>query len=241
VPRRDRNAQAPWERFDSDAYAAHNYAEPRPEDLSILEKIAAVYSQLPGGLHFLEVGVGSNLYPILAALPFAERLDAIDYSQNNVDWVGDQLVHLSPSWLVFWKRLTDLSSNYAGVGSLDQTLRRVVRPERGSIFALPRAAWDVASMHFVAESITADVKEFRRACSSFVQSVRPGGPFVASFMEKSTGYTVSDEWFPAVAVDGEDVVTALSSAREVHIQRLPITGAALRSGYTGMLFASGRR
>ena len=58
---------------------------------------------------------------------------------------------------------------------------------QGDAFALAGSDYDLASMHFVAESVTEDPDEFDEFCAAFVATVRPGGHLVAAFMENMDG------------------------------------------------------
>ena len=77
---------------------------------------------------------------------------------------------------------------------------------QGDAFALAGADYDLASMHFVAESVTEDPDEFAGFCAAFVATVRPGGHLVAAFMENMARYELGDgsRW-PGLPVDGAAV------------------------------------
>jgi hypothetical protein len=112
---------------------------------------------------------------------------------------------------------------------------------RLSIFELPRRAWDLGSMFFVADGISSDEMEFESAVLAFLGALRPGAPFMMAFMDGSTGYEVSGVGFPAVKVTRESLGRLLAG--------LPVTGTEVlrtdntirpvRPGYDAMLLVTG--
>ena len=63
---------------------------------------------------------------------------------------------------------------------------------QGDAFALAGSNYDLASMHFVAESVTEDPHEFDEFCAAFVATVPAGGHLVAAFMENMGRYELGD-------------------------------------------------
>jgi len=116
-----------------------------------------------------------------------------------------------------------------------------VKVQPGSVFDLPRNAWDLGTMFFVAEAITSDEKEFRRGLRCFVDCLTPGAPFVAAFMENSQGYSVNGHFFPTVPVAEKEVRDCLKGIVEGEIEfiREGLGDNPLRKGYTGMILACG--
>jgi hypothetical protein len=110
------------------------------------------------------------------------------------------------------------------------------------VFDLEPAAWDIGTMFFVAESMTADPAEFERATAAFLATLRPAAPFAAAFMAGSLGYRVAGVPFPAVrevdAVRVGAVLNRCGAAASVTTVAVP-HGARLRDGYEGMIVAVG--
>jgi hypothetical protein len=110
-----------------------------------------------------------------------------------------------------------------------------------SVFDLPRRAWDLGSMFFVADGMTSEETEFEWAVRSFLDALTPGAPFMMAFMEGSAGYDVSGVRFPGVRVTPGSLNELLA--------RLPVTGTGLlrtdnavrrlRPGYDAMLLVTG--
>src|SRR4051795_6829954 len=69
------NAEVPWDKFDSAAYFAHNYAELRADDAEIIRVVAGFFDRYGAYRErerAIDVGPGTNLYPALTMLPFAD-------------------------------------------------------------------------------------------------------------------------------------------------------------------------
>lgn len=233
------NADAPWDEFDSAAYAAHNYATMRADDARIIRIVRDWFREaVPAGhrLRGIDVGAGSNLYPALTLLPYCVDVTLYEYSTANVRWLKRELADVSESWAPF----------ALAAGSEWETARygleRLCHPKQGSIFDLPKRRFEIATSFFTADSLTEDPEEFEDALDCFHGSLLPGAPFAVACMENSSGYTVGDVRFPAVAVDGPMLAKALDrlGATEVEVQRVEIDPKPIRPGYSGYLVANGR-
>jgi hypothetical protein len=248
-PRKSRNAEYEWDEFDPVDYVNRNYAELREPDRRILNEVrkyftavAAQDQPLPGS-RGIDVGSGANLYPALSMLPFCGEITLTDHSESNVEWLDKEVLWYSTSWDPFWRELA-LSRPYAAISNPRAQLWYKAKVQKGDLFKLPRARWDIGTMFFVAESISAERYEFQRATHRFVRALKPGKPFAAAFMAGSRGYEVGGHAFPAVAVDEADVRECLSDvAHEVDIHVWPVDPnkhEPLREGYSGMILALGK-
>ncbi|GAA1828208.1 SCO2525 family SAM-dependent methyltransferase [Luedemannella flava] len=245
-----RNDEQPWDLFDTDYYWAHNYRTLQDVDQRILRFIGEFFDRQPlRGGHGIDVGTGANLYPVLAMLPLCQAVTLWEWSRKNAQWLGREVAHYRPEWDPFWAELVDRPS-YTAVGDPRLAVADRAHVRHGHVFHLPRHTWDAGTMFFVAESMSALPEEFERALCRFVQSLRPGAPFAAAFMEGSEGYSVPvvfDEalppvsyQFPAVPVGVDDVARCLATvAHTVDIQRIDRGDKPLREGYTGMIVAVG--
>jgi hypothetical protein len=239
------NSDFPWDDFDSQWYYDHNYKVLRDDDRQILETVrdffAKTYLTSPECHgHGLDVGSGTNLYPALSMLPFCDKITLCEYSASNVSWLEDEIQGNLPSWGSFWNLLAR-KSPYSSIASPWKMLANKTHVEKGSIFDLPKSAWDIGTMFFAAESISSEPAEFEAAMDSFVQSLRSGAPFAAAFMEGSRGYDVGTYWFPAVDVSVNDIEGSLrGKAKDVRTYRIGLTDKPLRAGYGGMILATGK-
>jgi|HubBroStandDraft_5_1064220.scaffolds.fasta_scaffold01797_2 hypothetical protein len=240
------NNAAPWSDFDAEAYWKFNYDALLPEDVQIIERasnflIDACGSRAPIS-NAVDVGAGTNLYPALLMLPWTERIAFTEYVRANIDWLNQNLAYAPDEWV--WQPYWDLVAGLPGYRDVEQPRCRLatnheIRYE--SIFELPRRAWGLGSMFFVADGITSDEKEFELAVRSFLGSLTPEAPFMMAFMEKSVGYDVAGVTFPAVEVTYESLTALLT--------RIPVTVTdvlqtdnsvrRLRPGYDGMFLVTG--
>jgi hypothetical protein len=235
------NDQVDWDRFDSEAYFAHNYRGVRADDRQIMEIIRDFFAgqQVDPQSRAVDVGTGTNLYPAFAMLPFCAHLDLWERSASNVAWIRGQITRFDDNWLDFWDVYRPEKA-YELVADPRAALAARAEVHRASVFELPSRKWDLGTMFFVACSMSADVEEFQHAVRAFVTALKPGAPFAAAFMAQSQGYQVGDRWFPAVAIDTEEVTRALAPvALDTRISRIAL-GDPLRDGYSGMLVATGR-
>src|ERR1700721_2052963 len=105
-----RNDAAPWSDFDADVYWKNNYATIFPEDVQILRHastfmINACAGRPPAGMA-VDVGAGTNLYPGLLMLPWAERIVFTEYAPANIEWLRSNLADAPGEWA--WQSFWDL-------------------------------------------------------------------------------------------------------------------------------------
>ncbi|MEV6176116.1 SCO2525 family SAM-dependent methyltransferase [Streptomyces sp. NPDC052015] len=245
-----KNADVPWDAFDPDEYIKRNYIEIQPVDREILSRVRDHFRD-----HFqgragrvaagIDVGAGPNLYPALAMLPWCDRVTLLERSARNLDYLDSQLAGYDANWDQFWDVLRE-QPEYADLG-MDPRARfkeAVGKPVAGSLFDLcgKDERWDLGTMFFVAESITTSLEEFRRGVGCFMSALNPGSPFAAAFMEHSEGYRVGSHEFPARDIDAKEVRSVLKDYTEgVTIHRMANPKQLVRTGYTGMILACGRR
>jgi NNMT/PNMT/TEMT family. len=247
------NADCAWDEFDPEWYVGHNYRVMRDDDREILRRVRDFFADVTGGrrdLRGIDVGSGANLYPSLAMLPFCDEITLWERSHANVRWLEREVRDYASSWDVFWDLLCEQDC-YRRVEDPRAKLAAAARVRQGNVFDLDRLEsagdgpaleqrWDIGTMFFVAESITALRTEFARAVTLFIRALRPGAPFAAAFMRNSTGYDVNKRHFPAVAVTEAEVKDQLSDLGcHADVAVIPSV-APLREGYDGMILARGR-
>lgn len=247
-----KNRDADWNAFDPEGYFQHYYADPHPDDDALTYLAARALRSVAfrsRTLDIIDVGTGPSLIPLLAALPVATRLTAWEYSKPNLEWLANELTGstLRPQWHHFWQAVKRAHCSDGATTSpmLPQDplplLVQRTRLLRGSIFDLPRHAFDAATMFFCAESITSNLLEFQAALSAFTATVKPGGVIAAAFLAGSSGYEVSGRRYPAIAIDTDDIAARLV-ARVDGLEMTPIglSSSEIRSGYSGAIFVTGR-
>ncbi|WP_239133283.1 SCO2525 family SAM-dependent methyltransferase [Rugosimonospora africana] len=236
----NRNDSQPWDDFDSRWYLAHNYENLRLDDREIIERVANFFAASGEQRCGIDVGSGTNLYPALAMLPSCRQITLVERSRSNVAWLMREIRQFAPSWDPFWGALVNADADRYKPVEPREALAARTEVLCGSIFELPRCEWEIGTMFFVAESITAEADEFERATQCFVRSLKPGAPFAAAFMRHSVGYQVNRLHFPAVAVDEGQVGECLDPvAYDVTVTMIPSGANPLRDGYDGMILATG--
>lgn len=248
-----RNADARWDGFASEDYWDHNYSQVSPEDERIISLVSGFFGKTlqdqPRTLRGLDAGAGTNLYPSLLMLPWAERLTLIDYSASNVGWLRRELSGTKEPWVwqAFWDESLKQDVGYKEIPEPRARLQDACadRPgesgvRKGSVFDLPPAQWDLGTMFFVAESITEDRDEFCSALRSFVDALKPGSPFATAFMAGSDGYPVADVPYPAVPVTAGQVHECFTKfgASDLNVDLIQLEHK-VRPGYDGMIVATG--
>lgn len=220
VPDPIRNDDADWDDWPVLDYLAENYRQIHPCDAAVVRHHSAVYRQFaPGSIgRSLEFGAGPNLYPLMLAGAASRCIDAVELSTANVAYLTGQLRNgPDASWEAFYALCRSLDP--ALPPTLPEALCQV-RVVHGDVRALPAGGYDLASMNFVAESVTEDFGEFAELCRTFIGTVRPGGHLVAAFMENMPTYRIGNapEW-PGCPVDG----TVIREVFAPHTERLGIT------------------
>jgi hypothetical protein len=238
-----RNADLAWDRWPVPTYLAENYEVLHASDDAVIVHHSAVYRVLArGGLaRTVEIGAGPNLYPLFLASGAAVAIDAVDRSAAGLGYLRRQLAgEPDPFWEPYWRRCRAL--NPALPATMAQALARV-RTVQGDAFALAGSDYDLASMHFVAESVTEDPEEFADFCAAFVAAVRPGGHLVAALMENMGRYELGDgsRW-PGTPVDAADVSRVFAPLTDdLRVSRIDADPGLPEYGYTGMVLMHARR
>jgi hypothetical protein len=157
-------------------------------------------------------------------------------AENYRDLTGEP----DASWDPYWRRCREL--NPALPSTMNQALSRV-QLMHGDAFALAGSDYDLASMHFVAESITENANEFSEFCSAFAATVRPGGHLIAAFMENMGRYELGDgsQW-PGTPVDAAAVRRVFEPITEaLQVSRIDPDPGLPNYGYTGMVLLRARQ
>jgi len=242
------NRDCRWDRFNPEWYFHHNYDSVRQDDRQLLLWLREEFVhrlRLRGSFrNGIDIGPGANLYPAMALAPFCRTITLQDCAQPNVEWLRREIQkRFRSSWYEFWEVLAT-EADYRLVGDPWAYLKGRLEFVRGSIFDLPKQAYDIGTMFFVAESITSDHREFETAVHTFLDCLQVGAPFAAAFMKGSRGYQVDTESYPAVAIDTDRVKSCLAGVAydcEIRVIELHETDEPLRDGYDGMILATGRR
>jgi hypothetical protein len=241
-----RNNSVEWSDFDADEYWKINFATVLYEDAQIIEsasKFLIGACESPGCFRTaVDVGAGTNLYPGLLMLPWAERIVFTEHAPDNIRWLNENLPDTSGEWR--WQPFWDKVAHQPYYQDIEKPRHRLAAAHEVrtlSIFDLPPRTWELGSMFFVADGITEDQEEFETAVRTFIGALVPGSPFLMAFMEGSTGYDVHGVRFPSVQLTRPSL--------EALLPRLPVVGTSvlrtdnsiqrLREGYDAMLLVTG--
>ncbi len=245
------NRDYPWDEFNSVEYFKFNYVNLRDDDREIVEIVRDFLARklagcaLREGARGIDVGTGANLYPALTMLPFCEHITLYEHSEANVQWLREQSTTGWPSWdeawSEFWKLLS-VRAPYGEVTDPKAKLAKQIKVVKGDVLGhSAHEQYDIGTMFFVAESITAQPKEFLAAMDHFFSMLKPNAPFAMAFMEHSQGYHVGTQTFPATDIGEQDVWNCLRAhASDFSLHRLSAEDKPLREHYTGMIVAHGR-
>ncbi|MCY1143702.1 hypothetical protein OWR29_37350 [Actinoplanes sp. Pm04-4] len=237
-----RNGDVDWDLWPVTDYLDEVYRAIAPDDDAVLVHHSAFYRQLPPGsvARSLELGGGPNLYPLMLAAAVSRDIEVVEPSAASVAYLETQLREgPEDSWQVFYRRCRQLQPELPA--TLDDALSGV-HVRRAAAADLAPGTYDLASMHFVAESATEDFDEFRTLCTAYARSVRPGGRLVAAFMENMGNYRIGDgpTWpgYPVDTATVRAVFEPLTSSLTVD----RVDGAPTSEGYetTGMVLLTGR-
>ncbi|MGW7338657.1 SCO2525 family SAM-dependent methyltransferase [Streptomyces sp. NPDC054808] len=240
----DRNADAPWSKFDPEVYVDDDYrTTPLEVDLLITRLMRDYFTRCFGGVfprsaRGIDVGVGANLYPALSMLPWCEQVLLLEHAHPNVEYLERQVnpAGYDIAWDPFWDLLSE-APDYAAVKPRP-LVADIVRVEQGNLFDLEGSRrWSIGTMFFVAESVAEEPEQFHRGVRCFMSALDDGAPFAAAFMKESVGYRVGD--YPPYRVSEESVRLSLAPfTGELEIHDLH---HAVRPGHEGMLLVLGRR
>jgi NNMT/PNMT/TEMT family len=241
-----RNEAVAWSDFDADEYWKFNFASMLPEDAEIIQCASKFLIEACGpSTRFktaVDVGTGTNLYPALLMLPWVDHIVFTEYAPSNVRWLNQNVADAPGEWpwQPYWDLVADLPC-YQDVEQPRHRLASVYEIRTLSIFDLPPRTWELGSMFFVADGMTADQREFEVAVRAFLSALVPGSPFLMAFMEGSTGYDVDGISFPSVRVTPSslDALLADLPITSTNVLRTDNSIRRLRSGYDAMLLVTG--
>lgn len=250
-----RNADVRWDEFPSQDYWHRNYREIQAADKEIIRLVGSFFGKTfrrrTRVQRAIDVGSGTNLYPALLMLPWAEHILLTDYSESNVRWLRSEVMDddVAWTWQPFWRELQALEG-YNQVSEPRKQLRVACtgtgpQPtvEEHSVFDLPAKQWQLGTMFFVAESITRIREEFEEAVASFVGALESHSPFATAFMKGSEGYPLgeTDEvTYPALPVTAGDIRKHFNrlGVSKLSVKELE-TPQLVREDYEGMIVATG--
>mgnify|MGYP000181446558 CR=1 FL=1 len=245
--------------FSSDDYLAEYYSAVRSENNELLRFFAQASKLVSTGSTFLEYGGGPTIYQLVSFAPRVESIYFTDHLSRNLltvqawlqtkkpshNWtpfIAAALQHegiASPSAAQISERENYLKAKLCGFGHVD-----AFNPHLDDI-ALKQ--YDVVSANFVVESITVDVKGWRRCLDSLLSYVKPDGLLSLTSIRGATYWKIKDKKFPAFSVSANSITEELR-ARGFVIEIIHEIDAQITEqshpgyeGYDGMVFIMARR
>lgn len=240
------NSQVNWGDLHVDSYVAEHYSSLRDDDGLIIDRMAEFFASyldvnLSHHRRGVDVGTGGNLYPAFALLPFANSVDLLEKSPNSVAWIRQQRQNgFSQTWNPFLERLKQqpVYSDYFEARDVRADFRAKTDVRVDDALLLPAKRWDLGTMFFTACSLSNSEEESNGVVWRFVESLKPGSPFVIASMANSSGYVVDDVAFPAVSLTEESLQATLNKVA-VDIEVTPIRDAVPVRPGVYMLLATG--
>jgi hypothetical protein len=236
------NRDVDWDKWPVADYLTEVYHRILPSDDAVIVHHSEFLRRFPAGRfgRSVELGAGPNLYPLMLAAGVSREIVAVEPSAASRSYLERQLADgPDPNWQAFYDRCRELQP---GLPATPAEALSKVRVRAGGAHDLEPAGYDLASMHFVAESATEDSGEFRDLCRAFIRSLRSGGHLVAAFMENMGRYRIGTgpDW-PGYPVDAGIVRAAFAPyTAELAIDR--IDSDPTSDGYqtTGMVLLTAR-
>jgi hypothetical protein len=196
-----RNDAVDWSDFDADEYWKFNFSTVLPDDRQIIEtasKFLITACETPRrGKTAVDVDAGTNLYPSLLMLPWAEIVVPTGYAAENIYCLTENLTKTSGDWR--WQPFWDLVSRPAlhqEIAAPWDWLAKRHGERHPSNFDPLRCNWGLGSMFFMTDGITDDPVEFKARMRRLLTALKPGAPFLLALMEGFTGYELQGVSFP---------------------------------------------
>jgi len=239
--------------FPARGYLEKYYSDVGPENVAFVESIVDYLRTRTAATDtVIEVAGGPCLYSLMALMagrgrPF-EHVTFTDIGWKNLREVEAWLQE-DPSRFDYGPLLRWLSHEL-GIDA-DETARRLRASTcelasfdwREPVPSAWRHAYDVVSCHFFAESATDDETEFVSFLGKLRELGRPGATLLTSFICRSAGYTITQQQFPAFAVDESSIFGYLQKAglqlQDVEVRSVPSEDPDSNPGYDGLLFVAG--
>src|SRR4051794_573157 len=95
---------ADWDQFDPEAYFEHNYSAVRAHNVRMMRLLStAAWNLEMGSRRLLDIGTGSNLFPVISMLPYASRIECSDLAASNRRWLKAELRGDGMRWAPYFE------------------------------------------------------------------------------------------------------------------------------------------
>lgn len=241
--------------FDPRAYVDEYYGSIGEENDALLRFFAQAYRDVPTRARMLEFGCGPTIYQLISAAP---RVASIDLAEPSAAARAElsRWIAADPSafdWTAFVSRALSLEDGRlpdpVQVGARCALIRRRVRSVIACDAFAPHplegvapGSYDVVASSFVLDSVTDQRTAWRDALVDLTGLARVGGVVILASLLGAEWWTVGARRFPAVALEADEIVSALNGAG-CTVDLVQTIGAeeGLTHGYRGMAFIRARR
>jgi len=241
-----------WMAFDPSAYLNEYYSDLGEENLAILQFYADVFRPLSPKSTMLDFGSGPTIYSLISAVTKVEEIHLVEYLEANRrelrKWFqGDTTAF---NWRHFIRTALQIEKNEScsAVDILRRTAKirnSVTSIGRCDIRQVPpfvrgRQRYDVVASNFCSESITDRREEWHSFVANIASLVTVGGTFLLTALKKATCFSVGSVFFPAVAIDENDITEVLHdsgfSSHNIVIRSVPADRPSRH--YEGLMLAA---
>jgi hypothetical protein len=211
-----------WDIFDTKAYSSQYLSGVLWEDRSLARMTIGALLELGVSLGSLQTGIdacngGIIRGPSIIA-PFIRGNGTLywsDYGKPQVEQAKRVITAGKKGDLGEWaSHQTHMGLCYHNWSGASLRACQLGVSVRQSIFELPENAYDIGITCFGPESLTEDRKEWERAVTTFLRSIKPGQPAIMLYMVGSTGYSSPGSSFPAIPISQEDVLSIATNELE---------------------------
>lgn len=222
--------------FNPRDYLKEYYSKIGLENYSLLKFFARAYKNFNRRVTILELGGGPTVYQLISAAEVAAEIHFADYLDSNLDevrkWVrGDKDAF---DWRPFIKEALIQeerdSVNQNKIVEREKIIKQKITKflhcdvfnsnPMGSAY---KKFYDVVSVNFVAESITAHYGKWKEAMQNIVSTLKKGGVLIITALIGAEFYLVGNKRFPAVPITEKDIRRVLKELKFAKDPELVVT------------------
>ncbi len=240
--------------FNSRHYLNEYYSRIGPENATLLRFLAKTYKQIFTQTPFaevLELGGGPTIYQLISLSQYPVKINFTEYLEQNrreIQMWLDKHPKKFP-WRKYFHhvRKIDPELTKLKISRHENMLRqkivdiRQIDIRHPQLPSEPQREYDIVSSHFVAESITANHKEWQQHVENIANFVKPGGNLLLSSIIQATKYRVGHHYFPAIAISSEQIKAELQHRGISTVSEDFVAAETPEQGYAGLHILHGKK